>query len=133
MFRLHAFNKQSCSPAREILSPPSPGNVYCIIPQNICYDLFPSLSCIIKLMNVRNHTLVSIPRSALTRHAAATSAAGPQVARPEFQAVAPSATTPTLLTGYTGLTTSFGASARSFQVRHSELHRGSALYLKKKV
>lgn len=77
------------------------------------------------LAGTRN-LIIPVARSALTRHAAATTAVGPQAARSDFQAVAPAATTPTLLTGYTGLNTSFGASARSFQTSARTLDIDSA-------
>jgi len=73
------------------------------------------------LAGTRN-LIIPVARSALTRHAAATTAVGPQAARSDFQAVAPAATTPTLLTGYT----SFGASARSFQTSARTLDIDSA-------
>jgi len=52
-------------------------------------------------------TLITpVARTALTRHVAATSAIGPQSARLEIPAVAPSASTPTLLTSYRSFQTS---------------------------
>jgi len=66
------------------------------------------------LANTKN-LITPVARSALTRHAAATSAtASTQVARPELYVAAPSAAAPSLLTSYSGMTSSFGA-IRSFQ------------------
>jgi len=77
------------------------------------------------LAGTRN-IITPVARSALTRHVAATSAVGPQSASLEVQAAAPSATAPTLLTGYTGLSTSFGALNRSFQTTARTLDIDSA-------
>jgi len=75
-----------------------------------------------------SRTLITpVARSALARHAAVTSAVGPQAARSGCSGsgccsgCSPAAATPTLLTGYTG----FGA-ARSFQTSSRALDIDSA-------
>ena len=131
--RTFSVNHSSCLPDPEPLSPPSPGmlwvggswKVLLIVGylhqsinafQRAYFDyqkLPPAFTLIIKSV----HPPHCLFRSALARHAAATSAVGPQAARSGCSGsgccsgCSPAATTPTLLTGYTG----FGA-ARSFQV-----------------
>jgi len=68
-----------------------------------------------------------IARSALARHTtAAASTINPQVARPDISAALPAASTPALLTGYTGLANrSFQTSARALDIDSAAKYIGA--------
>jgi len=70
--------------------------------------------------------MTPVARSALTRHAAATAAMNPQVVRTEIVGTAPAASTPALLTGYTGLAQrAFQTSARAMDIDSAAKYIGA--------
>jgi len=78
------------------------------------------------LANSKN-LITPVVRSALTRHAAASTTACPASVRSEAALCAPSVATPALLSGYTGLTSTFGGSTvRSFQTSSRAMDIDSA-------
>jgi F-type H+-transporting ATPase subunit c len=78
------------------------------------------------LANSKN-LITPVVRSVLTRHAAASTTACPASVRPEAAVCVPSVATPALLSGYTGLTSTFGGSnVRSFQTSSRAMDIDSA-------